>query len=227
MSTRALIVLIPFLLLLSLLFVFEVEQFVEKQEQQTSAIATEQERLSFLEAIPSEPEEFEATQYLEWLGDVIVVAWDYTPWWVLILAVLLFGYRVTRWLWRILVGVTGWGAGWFTDKKSTPTSNQSDSSVNEKLLAWRQTIQSIMTATVIPLLIVGLVWVYEPDDTWKFVSAFWQPIALYSVSIFGFVRTKRLVEEYNSWDVNYTLALLLGVGGLILGTLRLVAILQA
>lgn len=225
MSTRALIILIPFLLLLSLLFVFEVEQSVEKQEQQTITAVTEQERLPFLEALPSKSVEFEVTQYLGWLGDVIVVVWDYTPWWVLILAVLLFGYRVTGWLWRILVGITGWGATRFTDKKGTPTSTQDDGGVKEKLLSGRQTIQSILTAIAIPLLIVGSVWVYEPDDAWKFVYTFWQPIALYSVSIFGFVRTKRLVEEYNSWDVNYTLALMLAIGGLILGTLRLVAIL--
>lgn len=85
----------------------------------------------------------------------------------------------------------------------------------------RRALRSV--ALMVALFAVGVI-VFVSYGSIDFLRTYWQPIVLFVVGIYGIVQAKRLVDKFNTWDVPYTLSIVVGVGGLVLGVIRLVQI---
>ncbi len=76
---------------------------------------------------------------------------------------------------------------------------------------------------LVPLLIIA--GALAQERAVEYVITFWQPILLFAVGTYGFVRARQLVVRYNTWDAPYTFSIVSGFGGFILGVIKLVQVL--
>jgi hypothetical protein len=80
------------------------------------------------------------------------------------------------------------------------------------------------TGLAMVALAIVLVLAFAPYGSVEFLRTYWQPMVLFTVGVYGIVQAKRLVDKFNTWDVPYTLSIVVGFGGLVLGVIRLVQI---